>query len=55
MVSQDGKSVRLSDPVTVGYFVIGVRYCGSFADGLDKAKVWTNPQMLMTPTVQALP
>lgn len=46
---------RLSDPVVMGYLVIEVRYCGSFADCLDKAKVWTNPQMLVTATIHALP
>lgn len=45
---------RLSGPVTVGYLVIAAGYCGSFANCLDKATVWTDPQMLMTPTVQAL-
>lgn len=35
--------------------MVGDRYGGSFADCLDKAKVWAKQQILMTPTFQALP
>lgn len=42
---------RLSDPVTAELPCVGVGYWGSFADCLDKAKVWAEQQMLMTPNL----